>query len=149
MPPVVFINYRRDDAEGEANHLADDLILSFGRQSVFFDQRTITAGKEWPLDLQNMAEECTVLLAVIGPHWHRQFDVNTGKNRLDQQGDWVRREIETALQFNKQIVPVLVRGIELPVAAIREEGRGIAGLAEIESISLGVGDEREPMGCVV
>ena len=39
----IFISYRRDDAEGQAGRLYDDLIAEFGPDSVFMD---VTAARQ-------------------------------------------------------------------------------------------------------
>jgi hypothetical protein len=52
---------------------------------------------------------------VIGPHW---LDISSGfgRRRLDDPGDFVRVEIETALKFGVPVIPVLVEGAKLPPA---------------------------------
>jgi hypothetical protein len=56
-----------------------------------------------------------VILVVIGRTW---ADVRTadGRRRLDDPDDYMRREIETALSENIQVVPVLVEGAGMPKA---------------------------------
>ena len=56
------------------------------------------------------------MLALIGRHWSAVTDVK-GVRRIDYRQDWVRVEIETALQRNIRVVPVLVDGAALPQAA--------------------------------
>lgn len=55
------------------------------------------------------------LLAVIGPHW---VDIVTpdGQRRLDDPGDLVRLEIETALTQGIPMIPLLVQNAAMPTA---------------------------------
>src|SRR5262249_23186619 len=50
-----------------------------------------------------------------GPTWLTATD-SAGSRRLEDQADFVRREIESALRLGKRVVPVLVRGAEMPRA---------------------------------
>jgi tetratricopeptide (TPR) repeat protein len=53
------------------------------------------------------------MLAIIGPDWLSVGE--NGKSRLDDPGDWVRREIVTALGIGRvAVIPVLVGNAELP-----------------------------------
>jgi hypothetical protein len=54
-----------------------------------------------------------VLLALIGKGWLTATD-NQGQPRLGQAGDWVRLEIEAALERNVPVVPTLVEGATMP-----------------------------------
>src|SRR5207249_1625702 len=49
---------------------------------------------------------------VVGPGW---LDA-TNKGRLHDAGDWVRRELETALNAGKPVVPVFVKSAKPPRA---------------------------------
>ena len=55
------------------------------------------------------------MLALIGRNW---IDVkhDSGERRLDDAGDFVRLEIETALRRNIAVTPVLVQGASMPAA---------------------------------
>ena len=44
---AIFISYRRNDSEGEAGRLFDDLVGHFGEDSVFMDVSTIEAGRDF------------------------------------------------------------------------------------------------------
>ena len=59
---------------------------------------------------------CRVVLVLIGPNWLEARD-ETGRRRLDDPQDWVRIEIETALNASGlDVVPVLVNGARMPRA---------------------------------
>lgn len=44
---AIFLSYRRDDSEGEAGRLFDDLVGHFGENSVFMDVAAIEAGRDF------------------------------------------------------------------------------------------------------
>ena len=48
MADAIFISYRRDDSEGEAGRLFDDLTRAFGNDSVFMDVVGIKPGVDFP-----------------------------------------------------------------------------------------------------
>jgi len=60
-----------------------------------------------------MVGSCDVLLAVIGDDWLRTSGSGAAK-RLDDAKDFVRIELEAALQRDIPVIPVLVRGADVP-----------------------------------
>jgi hypothetical protein len=56
-----------------------------------------------------------VLLALIGQRWLTSTD-GDGRRRLDDPGDFVRLEIEAALNRNVRIIPILVEDAQMPSA---------------------------------
>ncbi len=111
---AIFISYRRDDTEGQAGRLYEDLVERFGKQAVFFDVSAIEPGQDFRKAIDANVARCSVLLAMIGPRW---LDANGGARRIDDAGDLVRLEIAAALQRNVPVVPVLVQGAKMPAAA--------------------------------
>ncbi len=111
---AIFISYRRDDTEGHAGRLYEDLVEKFGKQAVFFDVSAIEPGQDFRKAIDANVARCSVLLAMIGPRW---LDANGGARRIDDAGDFVRLEIAAALRRNVPVVPVLVQGAKMPTAA--------------------------------
>ncbi|AEG01607.1 toll/interleukin-1 receptor domain-containing protein [Methylomonas methanica] len=109
----IFISYRRDDSAGYSGRLADRLALSFGDQQIFRDFEDIDPGQNFAESIQTSLSGADVFLVVIGPHWLQVTDRN-GLRRLDNAEDFVRLEIETALQRDIQIIPILVNGAKMP-----------------------------------
>ncbi len=105
-PGVIFISYRRSHDGGYAWALRDYLRSRFNPDTLFFDRENIDAGTVFPDRLGAAVEGCQVLLAVIGPGWLEATDGN-GHRRLDDEDDWVRREIALALALGKTVIPVL------------------------------------------
>jgi hypothetical protein len=111
----IFVNYRRNDSEGEAGRLFDDLELNFGQGSVFMDVAGIEPGHDFRKAIDQSVAACSVLLAVIGERWLDSADA-MGRRRLDDPNDFVRVELSTALRAEVRVVPVLVRGAKMPQA---------------------------------
>ena len=57
-----------------------------------------------------------MFLAVIGRDWMKS-KVRKGKSRLEDPGDFVRIEIESALKRRIPVIPLLVQGAKIPEAA--------------------------------
>ena len=113
MSGVIFISYRRDDSEGEAGRLYDDLIRVFGATAVFMDVSDIHPGKDFRKAIDDNVSKCAVLLAMIGPAWTTVKDPS-GARRIDQPNDFVRLEIGSALTRGIDVIPVLVHGAKMP-----------------------------------
>ena len=112
---AIFVSYRRDDAEGEAGRLFDDLVSRFGEDSVFMDVAAIEAGRDFRKVIDDSVSTCGVLLAIIGKNWLDAKD-DTGQRRLDSPNDFVRLETASALKRDIPVIPVLVHGARMPRA---------------------------------
>jgi hypothetical protein len=110
---AIFISYRRDDTEGEAGRLFDDLAKQFGESSVFMDVVAIEVGRDFRKAIDESVATCGVLLAVIGKDWLDAKN-EAGKRRLDDPSDFVRLETASALSRDIPVIPVLVRGAKMP-----------------------------------
>lgn len=113
MGRAIFISYRRDDSEGEAGRLFDDLVRTFGDQSVFMDVTDIKPGLDFRKVIDDNVADCGVLLAVIGPAW-ATITGGSGERRLDNPNDFVRLEIASALARDIAVIPVLVHDAKMP-----------------------------------
>jgi hypothetical protein len=113
MGRAIFISYRRDDTEGEAGRLFDDLTRSFDDNSVFMDVAGINPGMDFRKAIDDNVASCGVLLAMIGPAWATISD-STGGRRLDDPNDFVRLEIASALAREVAVIPVLVHDAKMP-----------------------------------
>lgn len=108
----IFISYRREDSQGEAHHLFDDLKQYFGDDRVFIDVAGIDPGKDFRTAIEGAVSACDVLITMIGKKW---LGVNeAGKRRLDDPKDFVRLETSAALRRDIPVIPVLVQGAEMP-----------------------------------
>jgi hypothetical protein len=110
----IFINYRREDTAGHAGRLYDALAARFGDDHVFIDIDAIDPGEDFTQVVEQSVGSCDVLLALIGRGWTNTVD-REGRRRLDKPDDWVRVEIQTALERpDTRVIPTLVQGAEMP-----------------------------------
>ncbi len=109
----IFVSYRRQDSDHLAGRLYDRLVDRFGEGQVFMDVDTIEPGLDFAEEVTRAVAACQVLVAVIGPAWLTATD-GRGRRRLDNPGDFVRLEIETALTRGVRVIPVLAQGAMMP-----------------------------------
>lgn len=109
----IFISYRRADSADIAGRIYDRLVDEFGRPLIFKDVDSIPLGTNFKEYLDRKVSECNVLLAIIGDRWSETSDA-AGKRRLDDPADFVRVEIESALERGIPVIPLLVRGAQMP-----------------------------------
>lgn len=109
----IFLSYRRDDAEGQAGRLFDDLTRDFGNDAVFMDVAAIDPGRDFRRAIDEQVASCGVLLAIIGKSWLTEKD-ESGARRIDDPMDFVRLETASALKRDIPVIPVLVQGTKMP-----------------------------------
>ena len=112
-PPRVFVSYRREDASGHAGRLYDALAEKFGDENVFMDVDTIQVGADFTQAITSAVASCDALIALIGRDWATVTD-ESGRRRIDDPGDFVRLELETALARDVAVIPACVRGASFP-----------------------------------
>jgi formylglycine-generating enzyme required for sulfatase activity len=113
MAGKLFISYRRDDSAGYAGRVRDRLEGEFGQDLLFMDVDAIPLGMNFIKVLRDEVAKCDVLLAVIGPNWATLRD-KEGNRRLDDQNDFVRIEVATALARDIPVIPILLDGAQIP-----------------------------------
>ena len=111
----VFISYRREDSAGFAGRIYDRLTRRLDQKSVFLDVDNIQPGLDFFEVLSEKLRLCNVLIAVIGRNWNSIAD-RDNRRRLDDPDDFVRIEIEAALERGIRVIPVLVDGATMPKA---------------------------------
>jgi hypothetical protein len=115
----IFLNYRREDSSGHAGRIWDALRYGLGEdpgfahEQLFMDVDTIDVGDDFGEVIQEAVGSCDVLIAVIGKQWLTASDAK-GRRRLDSPNDFVRLEIEAALERGVRVIPALVQGAEMP-----------------------------------
>ena len=105
----IFLSYRREDATPYARLLQYLLSERIPDARVFMDLDSIEAGLDFAEVIREAVESCTVLVALIGQQWATLAD-EEGRRRLDDPDDFVRFEVQTALERDVRVVPVLVDG---------------------------------------
>jgi TIR domain len=109
----IFISYRRDDTQGYARALHDELTERFGRDRVFRDIDTLRPGEDFVDAIEQAIGSSKVVVALIGGRWLSSTDPR-GKRRIDKTDDYIRVEIGAALRENLFVIPVLVQGAVMP-----------------------------------
>ena len=101
----IFISYRRQDSEGRTSgrDIARTLKLEFERRgySVFFDYSEIR-DDDFEKIILPAVQNAKVFLLVLS---------KDSLDRCVRQGDWVRREIETAICSGCKIIPLNPDGV--------------------------------------
>ena len=109
----IFLSYRREDSEGQAGRLYDDLVAVFGSDSVFMDVAAIQPGRDFRKSIDQSLNSCGVFLSLIGKSWLTAKDTS-GQRRLDDPADFVRIETAAVLKRDIPVIPVLVQGASAP-----------------------------------
>jgi TIR domain len=121
----LFVSYRRDDSIGLAGRIYDRLAAHFGCDAIFMDVDAIPFGVDFRQHLSDAVSRCDVLLAIIGEDW---LSISrAGKRRLEDPKDFVRIEVESALQRGIPVIPVLIEPARIPQEEeLPETLRGLA-----------------------
>lgn len=106
----VFINYRSRDHPLGAAAIDECLATRFGPDNVFRDCVSLRPGEFYPTEIMRALRDSDVLVAIIGPDWLTLTDESSGTRLIDNDHDWVRREIVWGLRHKLPIVPVLLIG---------------------------------------
>lgn len=109
----IFISYRRDDSAYPAGWLYDRLAERFGPEQIFKDVDSIELGEDFVQEIGEAVGQADVLLALIGRRWLNAPDEQGGR-RLDDPDDFVRIEIEAALERKVRVIPILVEDAGMP-----------------------------------
>lgn len=100
----IFINYRRADSEDVCGRIYDRLVMAFGTGTIFRDVGGILPGFDFRRILEQEVAACHIMLVLMGAQW----DSADNLARLQHADDFVRLEIETALQRDIPVIPVWV-----------------------------------------
>ena len=130
----VFISYRRQETAWPARQLYDLLVAELGADRVFKDVDNIEPGDDFVERIQSAVGSCQVLLALIGPEWLAAKDA-TGARRLDDPEDFVRLEVETALDRDDvRVIPILVDNAKMP--SPQQLPKGLAALTRRQAVEI-------------
>ena len=113
ISPHVFISYRRDDSGRLAGRVRDRLMEQFADAQIFMDLHSIFPGDDFPRKIAEALEETDVCLVLIGPRW-LGHDASGQHRRIDDERDFVRIEVATALEMNVHVLPVLIDNARMP-----------------------------------
>jgi hypothetical protein len=113
--PKIAISYRRADSEAMTGRIFDRLIAHYGKGAIFRDIDDIPPGIDFRLHINQTLLKTQILLVIVGPQW---FGVASdgGANRIQEESDPVRVEVETALRRRVPLIPVLIGATKMPSA---------------------------------
>lgn len=132
----LFISYRRVDGTHAAQRVRACMQAKFGADAVFID-RDIPPGADWAQYLGERLEGASDVVVLVGDAFLRELrrrDTTTAAPVVTQptDQDWLRTEIETALQLNRTIYPVIIGRLEMPDRKdLPESIRGFAALQAV------------------
>jgi formylglycine-generating enzyme required for sulfatase activity len=109
--PKIFVSYRRQDTAAIAGRIYDRLRTHFGDDALFIDMDSIPFGVDFREHISQAVHKCGVMLAVIGPNW---FGKTESGRRIDDLRDFVRVEVEVALERNLPVIPILIDRTTVP-----------------------------------
>jgi len=111
----IFISYRHLDSAYVTDRLHVELRKRFGENTVIKDVESIAFGENFVEKIIGSLDEASVLLVVIGSKW---FSVRNdeGMRKLDMPDDYVRLEIEAAIESGISIIPILIEDASMPAA---------------------------------
>ena len=109
---LAFLSYRRKDDRWAARLISEGLSEILGEHAVFRDVDAIGLGEDFRSRIDDAVGRCAVVLVLIGPYW-LDPGRRRGKRRIDSENDWVRIEIEMALQRHRLVIPLLLDDAEV------------------------------------
>jgi len=110
---AIFISYRRNDCAGHVGRLYDHLSKRFGKRQIFIDNKKIETGTSFPNVIEDAINKSKAVLVIMGMKWLSYFDKYEDQPK-DKSEDFLVREISTALEQSKPIIPVLMEEAEMP-----------------------------------
>jgi WD40 repeat protein len=111
--PIIAISYRRADSEAVTGRIFDRLASRYGKEAIFRDIDSIPPGIDFRVHINDMLRKTNILIAVIGPSWLGPSGGGAAE-RIHQESDAVRVEIETALRRRTPLIPVLIGNTTMP-----------------------------------
>jgi len=121
---TIFISYRRN-------------VSSFVARSIFLD--LLMHGYHVFMDVENIDSGTfdTIILNQIASRTHFLLVLTPGTlERCNEEGDWLRREIEWALDLERNIVPIFANGFVLDASAKSYLTGKLANLARYNGMEL-------------
>ena len=108
---AVFINYRREDSEGDARAVYNELAKQFGKKQLFIDVDSIQGGEDWSKKIDTTLENVEAVVVLIGRRWLQILN----ERAAGRDTDFVRLEIAEALRRpSVRVVPVLIQSATMP-----------------------------------
>lgn len=113
---TIFLSYRRSDQD--ITTLIYKWLIQHGipKEDVYFDQNPDVNqyGHEFPTSITDAVAEAKLMIVVIGPTWTTAKLPGRFKTRIQEDDDWVRKEIALAIKTNTKLLPVVIDKRPIP-----------------------------------
>jgi hypothetical protein len=109
----IFISYRRADSASMAGRIRERLLEALLNRPVFLDVESIDLGANFDYIIQTALSKSEVMLVLIGNNWVLKND-GKKQSRIHDPDDYVRREIDWALQSEVRLIPVVIDNARMP-----------------------------------
>jgi hypothetical protein len=108
----ITISYRRADTNIIVGRIRDSLAAHYGDDSIFVDIDNVPFGKDFRTYISDQVAHSDILIVVVGRRWLGM--AKGGQARIHEETDFVRLEVETALQAKVPVIPVLIGTARMP-----------------------------------
>jgi hypothetical protein len=148
----LFISYRVNDSQLIVDRLKSDFGRKYGKRNVFLDKRDLVPADPYPDTLGDRLIACNIVISIIGNNWDGGLE-RFGYPRILDGNDWVRQEVNFAINNRKLIVVNLCGPRDTVTPRVPEYGDGeleawkkveryqlLRKLQTIQGIPLGDGD---------
>jgi hypothetical protein len=109
----VFLSYRRADSQVSAGRMAQFLDAIPAVDAVFLDVDGIAPGENFETKIQDTLARVSHVFLLIGAQWAGPTGAS-GRTRLFDDDDMVRRETRLALASGAMVVPILLDEARMP-----------------------------------
>jgi len=109
----VFLSYRRADSQVSAGRMAQFLDAIPAVDAVFLDVDGIAPGENFETKIQNTLAQVSHVFLLIGTQWAGPVGAS-GRTRIFDDDDMVRRETRLALASKAKVVPILLDDARMP-----------------------------------
>jgi|SRR6185436_3502451 len=110
---TVFISYHRDVAGGYA-HAIYEYVKHRHACEPLLDEHFIQLGQHVASAIEQAIHKSRAFIFIIHPGWLTPDA--SGRRPLDDAGNWMRRELQIALECRAAILPILLDGATMPAA---------------------------------
>ena len=126
----IFISYRRKDSQNNTDRIFDRLVKRYGYESIFKDVDSISAGKQFDDEIMKSLSKTDIFLLIIGKNWVGKLE--DGSIRIDNEDDFVRIELEEAINLELVIIPILVNDASIP----NDLPKSLMGIKKINALKV-------------
>lgn len=126
------MSYRRADGLYGVGWLAERLrsLDSITGVETAFHDAALRAGDDFPDALEREIAGSDLVVAMIGPGWWGRSE--HGRSRIEDDDDWVVRELAAAFEQGTTVIPVVMGGADHPLAS--EVHPSIAEIARLHTL---------------